>query len=114
MFSDSFTLTRLSTFSSEQTLLRALLVQSLKGAHLTHADISQILALLPASEGLAVTTRNGYIGLLAGPLIVGPVAEFVGLRLSLLILGIELSFTCAGWLVLSRRTGGQPWNIRAA
>lgn len=66
---------------------------------------------MPASEGLAITTRIGYIGLLAGPLIVGPVAEFVGLRLSLLSLGIALSFTCAGWLFLSRRTAGKPWDI---
>ncbi|MCS0522644.1 hypothetical protein [Enterobacter hormaechei] len=69
---------------------------------------------MPASEGLAITTRIGYIGLLAEPLIVGPVAEFVGLRLSLLSLGIALSFICAGWPLLSRRTGGQPWNISAA
>ena len=69
---------------------------------------------MPASEGLAITTRIGYIGLLAGPLLVGPVAEFVGLRLSLLSLGIALSFTCAGWLLLSRRTAGKPWNISVA
>lgn len=97
------------------------------GFFLTGLGISNIIPLLfstaarlavqggmPASEGLAITTRIGYIGLLAGPLIVGPVAEFVGLRLSLLSLGIALSFTCAGWLLLSRRTGGQPWNISAA
>lgn len=69
---------------------------------------------MPASEGLAIATRIGYIGLLAGPLIVGPVAEFVGLRLSLLSLGIALSFTCAGWLLLSRRTAGKPWDISVA
>lgn len=97
------------------------------GFFLTGLGISNIIPLLfstaarlavqggmPASEGLAITTRIGYIGLLAGPLIVGPVAEFVGLRLSLLSLGIALSFNCAGWLLLSRRTGGQPWNISAA
>ncbi|EAM7985952.1 MFS transporter [Salmonella enterica] len=66
---------------------------------------------MPASEGLAITTRIGYIGLLAGPLIVGPIAEFIGLRLSLLSLGLSLTFTCAGWLTLSHRTGGKPWRI---
>ena len=54
------------------------------------------------------------VGLVSGPLIVGPVAEFIGLHLSLLSLGIALSFTCAGWLALSRRTGGKPWDISAA
>lgn len=66
---------------------------------------------IPPSEGLGITTRIGYTGLLAGPLLVGPVAEYFGLRLSLISLGVALSFTCLGWLYLSHRTDGRPWNM---
>ncbi|SYP12314.1 major facilitator superfamily protein [Klebsiella pneumoniae] len=66
---------------------------------------------LSPSEGLAITTRFGYAGLLAGPLIVGPAAEAVGLRVALATLGVALFLTCTGWLLLSARTSGMPWRL---
>jgi fucose permease len=66
-----------------------------------------------ASEGLAVTTRMGYVGLLAGPLLIGPVAEHIGLRLSMVSLAAFVAATCAGWLLLSRATHGAPWSLTA-
>lgn len=65
----------------------------------------------PASQGLAVTTRIAYVGLLAGPLLIGPVAELVGLRLSLLSLVLAIIAITAGWLLLSRANAGMPWVI---
>jgi len=67
-----------------------------------------------ASQGLAVTTRIAYAGLLAGPLLIGPVAELVGLRLSLLSLIGAIATTCGGWLLLSRANAGAPWRITVA
>lgn len=64
-----------------------------------------------ASEGLAVTTRMGYVGLLAGPLLIGPVAQHIGLRLSMASLAAVVMVTCAGWLLLSRATNGVPWSL---
>ncbi|MCA1179490.1 MULTISPECIES: MFS transporter [unclassified Pantoea] len=95
------------------------------GFLLTGIGISNILPLLfstsaklatnsgmLASEGLAVTTRIAYVGLLAGPLIIGPVAKVIGLRNSMLTLGLALALACAGWLFLSRRTKGLPWVVK--
>lgn len=65
----------------------------------------------PASQGLAVTTRIAYVGLLAGPLLIGPVAELVGLRLSLLSLVLAIAAITAGWLLLSCANAGTPWVI---
>lgn len=70
-----------------------------------------VSAGVSASLGLAITTRIAYVGLLAGPLIIGPFAQLVGLRFSLLSLVIAISATCGGWLILSLRNGGAPWNI---
>lgn len=67
---------------------------------------------LPASQGLAVTTRMAYVGLLVGPLVIGPIAQVVGLRLSMVTLAIAVGITCAGWLVLSRISGGKPWVLQ--
>lgn len=68
---------------------------------------------MPASQGLAVTTRMAYVGLLVGPLVIGPIAQVVGLRLSMVTLAIAIGITCAGWLVLSRISGGKPWVLQA-
>lgn len=68
---------------------------------------------LPASQGLAVTTRLAYVGLLIGPLVIGPIAQMVGLRLSMVTLAIAVGITCVGWLVLSRICGGKPWTLQA-
>lgn len=64
-----------------------------------------------ASQGLATTTRIAYVGLLAGPLVIGPVAEMVGLRLAMVTLMAAISATCGGWLLLSKRTDGSPWML---
>lgn len=64
-----------------------------------------------ASEGLAVTTRMGYVDLLAGPLLIGPVARHIGLRLSMVSLAAVVMVTCVGWLVLSRATNGVPRSL---
>lgn len=68
---------------------------------------------LPASQGLAVTTRMAYVGLLVGPLLIGPFAQWVGLRLSLVTLALAVGLTCVGWLVLSHKSGGKPWALQA-
>lgn len=65
----------------------------------------------PASQGLAVTTRIAYMGLLAGPLLIGPIAELVGLRLSLICLVLAIAAITSGWLLLSRANAGTPWVI---
>ncbi|MDP9607518.1 UNVERIFIED_ORG: putative MFS family arabinose efflux permease [Variovorax paradoxus] len=62
-----------------------------------------------ASQGLAVTTRIAYVGLLVGPLFIGPVAQCLGLRSSLFILTIAIVAICTGWLWLSHISGGTPW-----
>jgi MFS family permease len=67
---------------------------------------------LPAASGLATTTRIAYVGLLAGPVVVGPVAHAVGLKLSLVIVAFAVVATCAGWIVLSKRSGGNPWELK--
>lgn len=69
---------------------------------------------IPASEGLAATTRIAYVGLLAGPLAIGPIAQLVGLRLSLLGLVVAISATCAGWFLLARACAGRPWELAPA
>lgn len=65
----------------------------------------------PASQGLAITTRIAYVGLLVGPLLIGPIAELVGLRLSLLSLLLAIVTMTIGWLLLSRTSSGTPWHI---
>jgi MFS family permease len=67
---------------------------------------------IPASQGLAITTRLAYVGLLVGPLFVGPIAQVVGLRYSLITLAAAVATTCLGWLYISRATGGVPWAVR--
>jgi len=66
---------------------------------------------LAAAEGLATTTRIAYLGLLAGPIAIGPLAQAVGLKGSLLLLALALIATCVGWLSLSRASGGIPWEL---
>lgn len=61
--------------------------------------------------GLAITTRIAYVGLLVGPLLIGPIAELVGLRLSLLSLLLAIVTMTIGWLLLSRTSSGTPWHI---
>lgn len=68
---------------------------------------------VPASQGLAVTTRMAYVGLLVGPLVIGQTAQVVGLRLSMLTLAITVAITCIGWLLLSHKSGGKPWVLQA-
>lgn len=65
----------------------------------------------PASQGVAITTRIAYVGLLVGPLLIGPIAELVGLRLSLLSLLLAIVTMTIGWLLLSRTSSGTPWHI---
>ena len=68
---------------------------------------------LGASNGLAITTRMAYIGLLAGPVFIGPIAQGLGLRGALVMLAAAIAATCVGWLWLSRRSGGVPWVVAA-
>ena len=65
----------------------------------------------PASQALAVTTRIAYTGLLVGPLLIGPLAETIGLRMSFLVLLFMVVTICGGWLLLSYVTNGTPWRI---
>ncbi|BDB27237.1 MFS transporter [Cupriavidus sp. P-10] len=66
---------------------------------------------LAPSQGLAVTTRVAYVGLLVGPLFIGPLANIVGLRWSLLLVAVAIGLICAGWLWLSWISGGTPWEM---
>lgn len=70
-----------------------------------------VQAGVSASQGLAVTTRIAYVGLLVGPLLIGPLAELAGLRLSMQSLVAAIVVTCSGWLLLSRSSGGTPWVV---
>ncbi|WMY09590.1 MFS transporter [Paraburkholderia phenoliruptrix] len=67
---------------------------------------------LPPSRGLALTTRIAYVGLLAGPLAIGPLAEVFGLKLALIVLTFSVFAIGCGWVVLSYLSGGVPWEIR--
>ncbi|WMY11763.1 MFS transporter [Paraburkholderia phenoliruptrix] len=68
---------------------------------------------ISAARGLAMTTRIAYVGLLVGPLAIGPMAEMVGLKIALLVLGIAVLAIASGWLILTWISGGTPWEIRA-
>lgn len=68
-------------------------------------------AELPPSEGLALTTRIAYVGLLAGPLLIGPVAQHFGLRNALALLSGAVAATGLGWLYVSHLSGGAPWDL---
>jgi predicted MFS family arabinose efflux permease len=67
---------------------------------------------LPPSQGLALTTRMAYVGLLAGPLLIGPISQQIGLRNSLITLTLAVAATCVGWLYISHVSGGAPWDIQ--
>ncbi|QYY33873.1 MFS transporter (plasmid) [Cupriavidus pinatubonensis] len=69
-------------------------------------------AALAPSQGLAMTTRVAYVGLLLGPLFIGPLANVVGLRWSFLLVAVAIGVVCAGWFWLSWRSGGIPWELR--
>lgn len=69
---------------------------------------------LPPSRGLALTTRIAYVGLLAGPLAIGPLAELIGLKLALTLLAFAVFAIGCGWIVLSYLSGGVPWEIKRA
>lgn len=105
-------------------LLNASPISVIAGFFISGLGISNIIPLLfssagklsalagwSASQGLAITTRIAYMGLLIGPLLIGPIAEVVGLRLSLVTLVIVVIGTCSGWLLLSRLTSGTPWIL---
>lgn len=66
---------------------------------------------LPVSQGLALTTRMAYVGLLAGPLVIGPVSQQIGLRNSLTTLSVAVGAICLGWLYISHLSGGVPWEV---
>lgn len=80
---------------------------------LLFSSASQLCAHVawPAAQGLAVTTRIAYFGLLVGPLLIGPLAQWVGLRGSLLSLMAVIIAICTGWLALSRKSAGTPWQL---
>jgi predicted MFS family arabinose efflux permease len=67
---------------------------------------------LPPSQGLASTTRMAYVGLLAGPLLIGPIAQQIGLRNSLITLTLAVAATSVGWLYISHVSSGVPWDIQ--
>lgn len=69
---------------------------------------------LPPSQGLASTTRIAYVGLLAGPLVIGPVAQQIGLRYSLAMLSGAVVATCLGWMYVCSTSGGAPWELGTA
>jgi predicted MFS family arabinose efflux permease len=66
-----------------------------------------------ASQGLAVTTRMAYFGLLAGPLAIGPLAQAIGLRMSMTVLAAVVGIATAGWLLLSALADQAPWDVKA-
>ncbi|TFE36795.1 hypothetical protein E2553_44935 [Paraburkholderia dipogonis] len=69
---------------------------------------------LPPSRGLALTMCIAYVGLLAGPLAIGPLAELIGLKPALTMLAFSVFAIGCGWVVLSYRSGGVPWEISRA
>lgn len=69
-------------------------------------------AAVPTSQGLAVTTRMAYVGLLIGPLVIGPIAQQIRLRYAVVILALGVGATCLGWLWISHASGGTPWQLR--
>ncbi len=59
---------------------------------------------VPAAAAIAAVTTTGYVGLLAGPAVVGLVAEATSLRVSLL----AIAALCLAAAVLARAIGGPP------